>query len=323
MGYVKHKGYIFGPVPSRRLGRSLGVDLVPFKTCTFDCIYCQLGHTTNKTIERREWVPLREVLDELRSKLTLKPDYITLAGSGEPTLYSRIGDLMDEIRLMTDIPVAVITNGSLLWKDEVRRQLRHANVVIPSLDAGDEMLFRTINRPHPDITYERLLDGLSTFRQEFRGKYWLEVFLLDGYTAIDGEVRKIAKKAKEIQADLVQLNTCVRPATEDYARPVPWRRLVELADIFTPAAEVVVDYRSDTSQSESTSGPTDILQMLQRRPCTAEDIAAGLRMDPATVRKEIERLLQEGVIEARKVDPKRTHYVARDLLCAHQRKPAK
>jgi len=123
--------YIFGPVPSRRLGRSLGVDLVPFKTCTYDCIYCQLGRTTNKTAERREWVPLNEVLAELQDKLATKPDYITLSGSGEPTLYSRLDDLIDRIRSMTDVPVAVLTNGSLLWQKEVRRQLMDAHLVIP------------------------------------------------------------------------------------------------------------------------------------------------------------------------------------------------
>lgn len=323
MGYKQHTGYIFGPVPSRRLGRSLGVDVVPFKTCSFDCIYCQLGRTTKKTVERREWVPLEGVLDELHSKLAFEPDYITLGGSGEPTLYSRIGELIDGIRSMTDIPVAVLTNGSLLWKEEVRDQLRNADLVIPSLGAGDKTLFRAINRPYPAITFERLLDGLTAFRQEFQGKYWLEVFLLAGYTSINAEVKKIAKKAKEIGPDLVQLNTCVRPPAEDFACPVDRRRLVELSDLFAPRAEVIVDFEAGSSPTISTSDTREILEMLQRRPCTAEDIVTGLGMHPAEVLKKIEILVREGVIEARKVDRKRIHYMASSLSPTPQGHTAK
>ncbi|HAR95655.1 MAG TPA: radical SAM protein, partial [Deltaproteobacteria bacterium] len=309
MDHVKHWSYIFGPVPSRRLGRSLGIDLVPFKTCTFDCVYCQLGRTTNKTVERREWVPLQRVLEELCRKLASKPDYITLSGSGEPTLYSRIAELIEEIHSITDIPVAVLTNGSLLWKKEVRHELLNADLVLPSLDAGDKILFRKINRPHPVITYERLLDGLTAFREEFHGKYWLEVFLLNGHTSIDTEVKKIAKQTRDIGPDLVQLNTCVRPVVEDFARPVPWQRLVELANLFTPPAEVVVNRDTGSFPRGSTCDKHDILQLLQRRPCTSRDIADGLGIHPAEALKAIEILMWEGLVEARMVDPEHIHYV--------------
>ncbi|MBN2512679.1 MAG: radical SAM protein, partial [Sedimentisphaerales bacterium] len=156
----KRREYIFGPVPSRRLGRSLGVDLVPFKTCSYDCIYCQLGRTTNKTLERKEWLPLAEITDQLKQKLYLKPDYITLSGSGEPTLFSRCRDLIGKIKESTDVPVAVLTNGSLLWMPEVRESLLEADLVIPSLDAGSERLFQYVNRPHPDISFDKMLEGL-------------------------------------------------------------------------------------------------------------------------------------------------------------------
>ncbi|MCK4625431.1 MAG: radical SAM protein, partial [Phycisphaerae bacterium] len=170
--------YIFGPVPSRRLGRSLGVDLVPFKTCSYDCIYCQLGRTTNKTIQRKEWVPLDDVVAELKTNLSSQPDYITLSGSGEPTLYSRTGELIDRIKAVTDVPVAVLTNGSLLWNQEVCAQLMNADLIVPSLDAGDEMMFRAVNRPHEDISFEKMLKGLIEFRREYQGQYWLEVMFL-------------------------------------------------------------------------------------------------------------------------------------------------
>jgi wyosine [tRNA(Phe)-imidazoG37] synthetase (radical SAM superfamily) len=141
--------YVFGPVPSRRLG------------CTYDCIYCQLGRTTHKTMERKEWVPLEDVFCELEAGLEIHADYITLSGCGEPTLHSGAGEVIDRIKSMTDIPVAVLTNGSLLWQEEVRRQLLNADVVIPSLDAGDASMFRVVNRPHAGIAFDQLLFGLA------------------------------------------------------------------------------------------------------------------------------------------------------------------
>jgi wyosine [tRNA(Phe)-imidazoG37] synthetase (radical SAM superfamily) len=318
---MRSENHVFGPVPSRRLGRSLGVDVVSFKTCTFDCIYCQLGRTTNKTIERREWVPLEEVVDELRGKLTSGPDYVTIGGSGEPTLYSRIGELIDRIRSITDIPIAVLTNGSLLWKQDVRNDLRKAHVVIPSLDVGENVLFQAVNRPHPAITFERLLDGLASFRQEFQGQYWLEVLLLAGYTAIEADVKKIAKRSAEIGPDRVQLNTCVRPPAEEFAYAVDRRRLIELAGFFTPPAEVIADFKPVLSRTTQTVGTGEIFQMLQRRPCTALDIAAGLGMHPARVLKDIERSVLEGLVEVKRADDERIYYVLsrRDSVGACQR----
>ncbi|KPK51165.1 MAG: radical SAM protein [Planctomycetes bacterium SM23_25] len=288
--------YIFGPVPSRRLGRSLGVDLVPFKTCTYDCIYCQLGRTTNKTAERREWVPLNEVLAELQDKLATKPDYITLSGSGEPTLYSRLDDLIDRIRSMTDVPVAVLTNGSLLWQKEVRRQLMDAHLVIPSLDAGHSSMFKAVNRPHESISFERMLDGLVAFRDDYYGQYWLEVFLLAGHTAIDSEIRKIADCVERIKPDRVQLNTATRPTAEDYAVMVERRQLAELAPWFEPPAEVIADYRGVHAQSDFKAGRQSVLEMIQRRPCSLEDIADGLGIHRNEVIKYVEELEASGLL---------------------------
>lgn len=289
--------YIFGPVPSRRLGRSLGVDVVPFKTCTYDCIYCQLGRTTNKTIERREWVPMDEVLMELKGKLSSKPDYITLSGSGEPTLFSRMGELIDRIKGMTDTPVAVLTNGSLLWQDEVRRELHAADLLVPSLDAGDEMRFRHINRPHETITFEKMLSGLIAMREDFRGQYWLEVFLLAGYTAIESELMKLAKCVNLVRPDRVQLNTVTRPPAESFAAGVSRERMTTLAAMFHPPAEVIADFRSIHEEADFSAGRKEILNMLQRRPCSVDDIADGLGMHRNEVIKYVEELSAEELIE--------------------------
>jgi len=287
---------IFGPVPSRRLGRSLGVDLVPFKTCSYDCIYCQLGCTTHKTVERREWVPLDEVLAELPAKLAAKPDYITLSGSGEPTLYSRMDELIDGIRSLTDVPVAVLTNGSLLWQDEVRRQLRDAQLVVPSLDAGSEGVFQAVNRPHKSLSFEQMLDGLIRFRAEYTGQYWLEVFMLAGHTAVDDEARRIVECVRRIQPDRVQLNTATRPTAEDYAEMVDRAKMDELAEQFDPPAEVIADYRGVHAQSDFQVGGQAVLEMIQRRPCTLVDIASGLGMHRNEVIKYIEELDSQGVL---------------------------
>jgi wyosine [tRNA(Phe)-imidazoG37] synthetase (radical SAM superfamily) len=157
--------YVYGPVPSRRLGRSLGVDLVPFKTCPYDCLYCQLGRTTNKTIDPREYAPVDGVLDELGERLCAgpRPDFIGLAGSGEPTLHAGLGEIIAGIKVRSSVPVAVLTNGSLLWRPEVRAGLAHADVVLPSLDAGSPWIFERVNRPHHDVSFERMVDGLSVF----------------------------------------------------------------------------------------------------------------------------------------------------------------
>jgi len=154
----KKREYIYGPVPSRRLGRSLGVDVVPFKICTYDCIYCQLGKTTHKTTQHSEWAPPETVIEQLKSKLYTKPDYITISGSGEPTLYSKVGKVIRKIKEITNIPVAVLTNGSLLWLPDVRNSLVAADLVLPSLDAGSDQLFRYVNRPYQDIHFNKMLE---------------------------------------------------------------------------------------------------------------------------------------------------------------------
>jgi len=290
----KTKPYIYGPVPSRRLGRSLGVDLVPFKTCTYDCIYCQLGRTTNKTVQRKEWVPLDRVLAQLKAKLQRKPDYITLAGSGEPTLHSRIGELIVRIKEVTDIPVAVLTNGSLLWIPDVREALMAADLVVPSLDAGSGELFRYVNRPHTDIVFGKMLEGLARLREEYTGPYWLEVFLLSGVTTVEAQLNMLSHSIKLIGPDKVQLNTVTRPPAEEYAEPVPRERLEQIAGQVSDIAEVVAAFPHEEATGSLRSNHEDIVNLLKRRPCSEQDIAAGLGIHVNEVAKQVDRLVSEG-----------------------------
>ena len=301
--------YVFGPVPSRRLGRSLGVDLVPFKVCTYDCIYCQLGRTTCKTTERKEWVPLNEVCASLRGALDTKPDFITLSGSGEPTLFSRPGELIRSIKDLTDVPVAVLTNGSLLSVPEVRAGLLEADLVVPSLDAGNERLFRIVNRPHEDIAFDRMVEGLIAFRQEYGGRYWLEVLLLGGITAVPAEVERIAEIARRIGPDRVHLNTATRPPAEKSALAVQKAELQRLAAAFGGTATVVADYPATAQQGEFAARREDVLNLLRRRPCTVDDIAGGLGLHRNEVVKYVQELVDERLLSTSTSDG-RVYYAA-------------
>ena len=290
--------YVYGPVPSRRLGRSLGVDLVPFKTCTYDCIYCQLGRTTDKTTLIGEYSPIEGILTEVRKKLALgpKPDFVTLSGSGEPTLHCRIGELIHGIKRLTPIPVAVLTNGSLLWSRCVQDALLEADLVLPSLDAGDERLFRYVNRPHSHIRFETMVRGLREFSERFNKPVWLEVFLLSGVTGVPAEVEKIAALARLIHPERVQLNSVARPPSEEFAYPVSRRELEAFALDFDPPAEVICEEARNDPQGQPSGAASDadILSVLNRRPCTALDIAEGLSMNVMEAAKRLITLCEHG-----------------------------
>ena len=209
--------YLFGPVPSRRLGRSLGIDLVPQKTCTFDCAYCECGRTTVLTLERREYVPTGRVIAELDDCLAKAPDidYVTFAGSGEPTLHSGIGDIISFIKdRYPRYRVAVLTNGALFVDPDVRAALMRADLVVPSLDAVSEDIFRDINRPSPGITAGQVVAGLVAFSREFPGVIWLEVFIVPGKNDTDEELLRLRDAVAVIAPDRVQVNTLDQPGTD-------------------------------------------------------------------------------------------------------------
>lgn len=293
--------HVYGPVPSRRLGRSLGFDLVPFKTCSYDCVYCQLGKTSQKTIDRKEYVAIEDVLDELERKLRFEafPDYISLAGSGEPTLNRGIGHLIHRIKRLTTVPIAVLTNGSLLWMPEVQESLLEADIVLPSLDAGDEVSFRYVNRPHKSISFESMLKGLIDFKEVFSGSVWLEVFLLGGVTGVSSAVKKIASLANEIGPERVQLNTVSRPPAEEFAFPVNGEKMQELKKLFPGKVELISENGLGklkiTKQQESNN--YDILALLSRRPCTVQGVSVGLGMNPGEAAKRLQLLNQQGDIK--------------------------
>jgi wyosine [tRNA(Phe)-imidazoG37] synthetase (radical SAM superfamily) len=294
--------YIFGPVPSRRLGRSLGIDLIPFKTCTFDCIYCDLGRTKHKTTLRQPFAPLEEILKELEftlSTLKRKPDFITLSGSGEPTLNANIGEIIRGVKEITSIPTAVLTNGSLLFLDEVREDLLEADVVLPSLDAITPALFEYMNRPAPSLKVEEIISGLIQFRSQYRGQIWLEVLFCRGANDGNEEVEKFKGVIEKVQPDRVQLNTSVRPPAEDFAFPLTLIQLEVIRKKLGSKAEIISEFAAPLGEELNSVKDTEILNLIKRRPCTMEDIskALGLRLDEVV--KHLDHLTKTGAIRYR------------------------
>jgi wyosine [tRNA(Phe)-imidazoG37] synthetase (radical SAM superfamily) len=294
--------YVFGPVPSRRLGRSLGVDLVPSKTCSLDCIYCDLGRTTHKTILRESYVKPEEIRRELEltlPALSKKPDYITLSGSGEPTLNQPIGEIIHNIKDLTSISLAVLTNGSLFSLEEVRKALVGADVVIPSLDAVSDVTFQCLNRPHPSLNIKEIISGLIQFRNQYRGQIWLEVVFCRGINDDKGEIERLKGVIERIQPDRVQLNTPVRPPAEEFAYPLSTPQLEEIRKQLGEKAEILSEFAAPPGEEFNSVKDTEILNLIKRRPCTTEDIskALGLRMDE--VMKHLAYLTRTGSIRYR------------------------
>lgn len=289
--------YLFGPVPSRRFGRSLGVDLTPYKTCTQDCVFCQLGRTTDLTVARDGFAPVDEVIKELDRWLKAggTADYITLSGSGEPTLNTRFQDVIRFVRENSNIKTALLTNGSLLNIPEVRSVASHAHVVKVSLSAWDQRSFSWVNRPHPSIDFKQCIDGLKRFRHQFYGELWIEVFLVWGMNSTPSDVIRIAKLAEEILPDRIQLNTAVRPPAEDFVDPVPRENIASLCDLFRPTAEVIADFNTGKDTIIQANREI-ILAMLQRRPCTAKQIAVSFGMHINEVVKYLGNLMETGQI---------------------------
>ena len=304
---MKKYRYLFGPVPSRRLGRSLGVDIIPLKTCTQNCIYCQLGKDAPQTLERKNYVPVQSVLDELKQKIAagLEADTITLSGSGEPTLHSALGELIDGIGKLTDIPVAVITNSTLLSDRDVRQDCCKADVVLPSLDAGDAETFKKMNHPHPDLDFEKFAGGLVQFANEYTGKLWLEVFFCEGVNTNDISVQNIAEQIQHINPDKVQINTSVRPIVHAEAARVSEQRLCEIAARLGKSVEVITDFSKQTTAAGKQVDMQTILETLQRRPCTLDDLCAGLglskeQLQPALVKLEAISKITDETIDQKK-----------------------
>ncbi|OGX41070.1 MAG: hypothetical protein A2984_03375 [Omnitrophica WOR_2 bacterium RIFCSPLOWO2_01_FULL_41_12] len=237
--------YIYGPVKSRRLGLSLGITLTPYKICSFNCVYCQLGRTTLQAHERKEYIPIQEIINELKlwffnnAQQAKNLNYITLSGAGEPTLNIKIGEVIIEIKKITALPIAVITNASLLNMPSVRKELCNADLIVPSLDSVDLTSFIKIDRPKEEIKIEGIIDGLVNLRKEFKGKVWLEVMLVKGINDGLEQVRKLKEIIDKINPDKVQLNSPVRSTAEPQVQAVDKKRIEKIKEILGERCEII------------------------------------------------------------------------------------
>jgi wyosine [tRNA(Phe)-imidazoG37] synthetase (radical SAM superfamily) len=289
--------YLFGPVPSRRLGMSLGVDLVPHKVCSLNCVYCECGRTTDLTTGRKEYLSYNEVVQEIAHylKYNPNPDYITFSGSGEPSLNSRIGDVLRFIKSNSNVPVAVLTNGTLFYDKAVREELLEANVVLPSLDAAEEVAFRKINRPWHKLNIPEYIKGLVDFRKEFGGQIWLEVLIIPGLNDTPENLQALKEAFLKILPDEIQLNTLDRPGAVENIRAATRKELQEVVDFWNlpqvkiiaaaPDRKKIISYRNDTESA--------ILETIKRRPCTLEDLHKILGLHLNEVNKYLDVLEEE------------------------------
>ena len=299
---MKPYRYLYGPVPSRRLGWSLGVDLVPHKICTYDCIYCQIGNTTEKTLARKEYVPVREILEEVKRFLkeeTSSIDHLSLSGSGEPTLHSEIRSIIQGIKAITSIPIAVITNGSLLYEEGVRQDLLSADIVLPSLDAVSSEVFMRINRPRPGFSIEKVIEGMVEFRKVYKGQIWLEILFCKGINDSKEELLKMKKAVDRIQPDRIHLNTVVRPPSEKWAAPLSQKEMEEFKDFFGEKASIISEFDRHPSSVLKRDIKEEVLKILKRRPLSLSDLSKGMGIPQNELDQYIRPLTQEGKIHTR------------------------
>jgi wyosine [tRNA(Phe)-imidazoG37] synthetase (radical SAM superfamily) len=295
-----NRKYTYGPVPSRRLGFSLGIDIIPYKNCSFNCIYCQLGTTTNLTVERKEYHPPEAILREVEALLEHADhiDYLTFSGSGEPTLHSRISYMINELKKKTTIPIAVLTNGSLLYMPQVQTGILNADVVLPTLCTAHQTVFEKIHRSHPDISVNIIIDGLVEFRKLYKGKIWLEIMLIKGVNDSVQEIEGLTKVIDKISPDRIQLNTAVRPPSEKWVTPLSHDELTSIRKMINHNCEIIAHFKP----KQTTAYHADIEKMIndtvKRRPVTADDIGQITGVHSIELLKYLEKLLQEKKIAA-------------------------
>jgi wyosine [tRNA(Phe)-imidazoG37] synthetase (radical SAM superfamily) len=286
--------YVFGPVPSRRLGQSLGIDTIPFKTCNWNCVYCQLGRSVPLTNERREYIARDEILAEVEQALARHSpgeiDWITFVGSGEPTLHVGIGWLIERVRRLSGLPIAVITNGSLLYLPEVHEALALADAILPSLDAGTPELFRRVNRPHPHATFAHLIEGLARMREFQRCRLWVEVMLVRGLNDTEEALGSMAGILQQISPDEVHIKSPTRPPAEPWVEPPDEEALRHAREIFGQSGRVVSPAKGALDIDADLDGASALMAALVRHPMSEEELGQVL---PAWPLEKLSQALQQ------------------------------
>lgn len=305
--------YLFGPVASRRFGRSLGVDLLPGKFCSFDCVFCEVGRTKTLTVERGEYVPTADVISELRAWASSggTADFITLAGSGEPTLHTGFGEVLRAAGALRVARTALLTNGSLMHLPDVQEGAAAADVVKIALGAVSASGFQALNRPHAEVDLGRMIDAGAAFRRRFSGSLWVEVFVVEGVNDDVAVLRPVAERIASWKPDRIHLNTVARPPADSDAMPASKPVMERLAAIFTPRAEVIAEFSGTFVRSVGVSDG-QILAILGRRPGRPVDVAAACGLDERVAKERLEGLATRGLL-SREPRPDGDYYRARDV----------
>lgn len=289
---------VFGPVPSRRLGRSLGIDVIPAKTCSYDCVYCESGRTTHLTLKREAFVSPDRVMADLEDFFRGHPDgadVLTFSSAGEPTLYEPLGGLIRDIKKhYSRLPLVVLTNGSLLWDSGVRRDLMAADRVVPSVDAVTPDVFARVNRPHPGLDLPSILEGMEAFRREYRGELHIEVVVVAGINDGAAELSAIAHAVERLKAGRVELNTVVRPPADRGTRGLSPSEMAAALEYFPKEKTRIIGcFQGVSAGSRDASVAGRVLELVGRRPCTASEMAVSLGVPAAELEWAIEGLLRE------------------------------
>jgi len=303
---MKYK-HLFGPVLSRRLGLSLGIDLIPYIVCSLDCVYCEVGRTNHLTLDRSNYIPINEILEELDDYLASQPklNYITFSGAGEPTLHAEIEKVIQYIKShYPKYPLALITNSTLLSDENIRNDVKEVDLILPSLDAVSEPIFDKINRHHPDLKAAELVNGLIEFRKIFKGKIFLEIFIIEGLNDTEAELSLLKEACRKIQPDKIQLNTLDRPGTEEWVTASSKENLLRIKALFEPLPVEII-----AKISISKDAPVhvytqidDITELIKRRPCTLKEIMSVMDLHVNTVIKYLRYLTEQGIICEKKED---------------------
>lgn len=294
---------IYGPVPSRRLGISLGVDIVPHKICSFNCVYCECGRNTLLTTERKDFVSIESVISEIDDYLSKNPapDYISISGSGEPTLHLKLGKLLSEIKKRFPyVKLALLTNSSLLNFKEIREEIYPVDIVLPSLDAATDEAFRKIDRPFSEIKLEEIIEGIASLVKEMKSiskdkQIWLEVFIIENINTDERNILALKKAIEYIRPDKVQLNTLDRPGTEDWVKPVSIKTLELIKEkLNLPNVEIITKFKyRDEIKHYRIDVENTILETLKRRPLRIQDISEILGISKEEIQKYIDILIKE------------------------------
>ena len=299
---MKYK-YLFGPVPSRRLGLSLGVDLVPHKVCSLNCIYCESGKTTKLTNIRDEYIDSDLIISELTHFLEDNPvlDYITFSGQGEPLLNKGLGKIIGFIKENYNYKVALITNSTLIYKEEVREEINKVDLLLPSLDGATETSFKKINRPVSDLNIQDIINGLAAFNAEFNGEMWLEVFIVPGINDTEEELKELKNAIRLISPKRLQLNTLDRPGVVDWIEPADLEALEKIKESLSGTnvpIEIIAKFKAKKEVKSFTGDISDaIVQTIQRRPCTTQDLMVFLGVNEEELSTYTSQLIHENKIE--------------------------